>query len=77
MITAVEMPGIQAAIDAESSDWLDQNHPQLYEAIANEVGLGRDPEQIYRFVLKATNGRNAGALADRCRQTARHLQREQ
>lgn len=76
MIT-VDMPDVEAAIDAESAEWLDTNLPMLYQAVAEEVGRGRTPEQIYRYVLRATNGRNAGALADRCRQTARHLQREQ
>lgn len=76
-MTTVDMPDVQAAIDQESAEWMATNLPMLYDALAEEVLRGRSPEQIYRYVLRATNGRNAGALADRCRQTARHLEREQ
>lgn len=72
----VEMPDIEAAIDAESFEWLDVNAPELALAVASEVKHGRTPEQIRRFVFQKTNGRNNGALADRCEQAARHLARQ-
>lgn len=73
MALHVDMPAIEAAIDAESFDWLDTAAPELARAVAEEVDRGRTPDQIRRFVLRKTNGREK--LADRCQQAARHLAR--
>ena len=69
---AVDMPDITAAIDAESLDWLADNAPALFNAVAAEVKHGRTPEQIRRHVLAAV-GLHRLALAVRCEQAARAM----
>lgn len=71
-----KMPALGAAIDEESYSFLETHAPGLLEAVAAEVAHGRTPEEIRRFVYQRTNGRNNGALADRCEQAARHLARQ-
>lgn len=68
----VDMPDIARAINEDSWEWLQDNHPALAKALAAEVGRGRTPAQIERFVLDNV-GPHRSALSDRCRQAAAYL----
>lgn len=72
MSATVDMAEIEAAIDAESADWLEEANRALYDAIVAGVRRGATPAQIRRFVMYRC-GREALAL--RCEQAARHLVR--
>mgnify|MGYP000932521697 CR=1 FL=1 len=72
MSTTVDMAEIEAAIDAESADWLEEANRALYDAVVAGVRRGATPAQIRRFVMYRC-GREALAL--RCEQAARHLVR--
>lgn len=72
MSATVDMAEIEAAIDAESADWLEEANRALYDAIVAGVRRGATPVQIRRFVMYRC-GREALAL--RCEQAARHLVR--
>lgn len=75
MTIMVDMPEIDAAIAAESWEWLQDNAGALATAVRSEVARGRTPEQIRRFVL-ARVGLHRLALAVRCEQAAAHLAAE-
>jgi hypothetical protein len=72
MSATVDMAEIEAAIDAESADWLEEANRALYDAIVTGVRRGATPAQIRRFVMYRC-GREALAL--RCEQAARHIVR--
>jgi len=61
---------IGSALDAISWDWLNDNHPQLAEAVEIEVARGATPEAIRRYVAQRTQRIE---LAMRCEQAANHL----
>jgi len=61
---------ITQALDADSYQWLADNHPDLSEAIEVEVGHGAAPEAIRRHVVDVTD---RVELARRCQQAARHV----
>jgi hypothetical protein len=65
-----ELAAIGHALNSISWEWLNDNHPELAEAIELEVGRGATPEQVRRFVVARTY-RNELAL--RCEQAARWL----
>lgn len=67
----VKMPTLQAALDQESYEWLATNAPKILEAVESELASGKNPEQIYLFVV-GQYGREE--LAQRLRQAARHVQ---
>lgn len=72
MTTRIDLDEIEAAIDAESAEWLEDANAVLYDAIVAGVRRGATPEQIRAFVLRRC-GREALAL--RCEQAARHIVR--
>ena len=59
------MAGIFAELDralqAESWDWLESNHPGLAEAVQKAVGRGAEPDAIKRRIIAMT-GREELAL---------------
>lgn len=61
---------IGSALDAISWEWLNDNHPQLAEAIEVEVARGATPDAIRRYVVRRTQRLE---LALRCEQAALHL----
>lgn len=61
---------IGSALDAISWEWLNDNHPQLAEAIETEVARGATPDVIRRYVVQRTQRIE---LALRCEQAALHL----
>lgn len=61
---------IGAALDAISWEWINDNHPELAEAIEIEVARGASPAAIRRFVMARTQRIE---LALRCEQAACHL----
>ncbi len=61
---------IGSALDAISWEWLNDNHPQLAEAIETEVARGATPDIIRRYVVQRTQRIE---LALRCEQAALHL----
>lgn len=67
---ASDMEVLGHALDAESWDWLETNHPNLADAIQAEVNRGADPATVYRFVIARTDRRE---LALRLEQAARWL----
>lgn len=68
----IDFPDLDAAMDAESWDWLWRNAEFYARAIQREVGRGRTPEQIrQRFSRRCGGLRNEMAL--RLEQAARHL----
>ena len=72
MSTTVDLSEVEAAIDQESANWLEEANSALYNAVAAGVRRGATPAQIRRFVMHRC-GREALAL--RCEQAARHLVR--
>jgi len=66
----VHLSIIGSALDAISWEWLNDNHPQLAEAIEIEVARGASPESIRRYVVQRTQRLE---LALRCEQAALHL----
>lgn len=67
-----EMPAIDAAIQAESWEWLSDNLPLLADAVQKEVARGASPDQVRQYVLRRV-GLGREALALRCSQAAAHL----
>ena len=61
---------IGSALDAISWEWLNDNYPQLAEAIETEVARGAAPDVIRRYVVQRTQRLE---LAMRCEQAAAHL----
>jgi hypothetical protein len=64
------MPALQAALDAESYEFMVEGYPELVEAVAAELRGGASPVAIGRFALRLTQ---RPALALRLEQAARHL----
>lgn len=73
MTLIIDMPEIDAAIAAESWEWLEDNNFQIARAVAKSVQRGRTPEQIKRHIAKRTS---RYSLALRCEQAAQHLVNE-
>ncbi len=69
---ANKLQGITRALDFISYEWLGDAHPQLLDAIEQEIGSGADPSAIRRHVMRLTDRLE---LALRCEQAARHLAR--
>ncbi len=64
-----------AALEHESWEWLETQHPQLAEALIRDVGLGATPEAMRRFVLSYA-GSERDLLAKRLELAVRYLKRE-
>lgn len=73
MTTLINFPDLDAAIDAESWQWLQEAAPAYADAVALEVKRGHQPSDIRQRVMRLTQ---RPALALRLEQAARHLQRE-
>lgn len=61
---------IGEALDEDSYQWLNDNRPDLAEAIEAAVGNGVTPIQVRRYVMARTERRE---LALRCEQAANFL----
>ena len=59
-------------LDAESWQWLVENHPSIADAVELSIARGATPEQIRGFVLRRC-GANRVEFARRCESAARHL----
>ena len=64
-----------AALEHESWEWLETQHPTLAEALIRDVGLGATPEAMRRFVLSYA-GSERDLLAKRLELAVRYLQRD-
>jgi len=64
------LSAIGSALDAISWEWLNDNHPQLAEAIETEVARGATPQMVRRYVVQRTERIE---LALRCEQAANFL----
>lgn len=63
---------LDAALEAESWEWLEANQPVLAEALQVEIGHGATAEQIKRRVVALTD---RWELARRCELAAKFLAR--
>lgn len=70
MSTTREYPALQAAFNAESWQYLQDEWPDMADALAVEVGRGATAADLRRFTLRHT-GRVQ--LAQRIEQAAAHL----
>lgn len=73
MTILIDFPSLDAAIDAESWQWLQEAAPVYADAVAAEVKRGHKPGDIRQRAMRLTQ---RPALALRLEQAARHLQRE-
>ena len=64
-----------AALEHESWEWLETQHPMLAEALIRDVGLGATPEAMRRFVLSYA-GSERDLLAKRLELAVRYLDRQ-
>lgn len=64
------LPRLEAAVNEESWEWLQDNLPGLAQAVQAEVASGASPEEIRRRMMRLT-GRPA--LVMRLFQAAAHL----
>jgi hypothetical protein len=73
MTTTIAYPDLDAAIDAESWQWLKDAAPAYADAVAAEVKRGHTAADIRQRFMRLTQ---RPALALRLEQAARHLQRQ-
>ena len=73
MSKTIDYPDLDAAIDAESWQWLQDAAPGYADAIAAEVRRGHAPGDIRQRFMRLTQ---RPALALRLEQAARHLRRQ-
>ena len=74
MTTMIDFPDLDAAIDAEAWQWLQETAPVYADAITAEVKRGHAPGDIRQRFMRLTQ---RPALALRLEQAARHLAREE
>ena len=67
-----QMTKLQQALDESAWMHLAQERPELAQAIEAELSAGASPEDVQRFVMKATG---QPRLAQQLEQAARHLAR--
>ena len=72
MSKTIDFPDLDAAIDAEAWQWLQETAPVYADAITAEVKPGAWPRDIRQRFMRLTQ---RPALALRLEQAARHLQR--
>ena len=65
---------LDAAIDAESYQWLEVSAPGLATAVSVAIEQGMTPREI-RFYVGRKVGPDRQSLALRCEQAARHMER--
>lgn len=63
---------LDQALDAESWDWLNENLPNVAEAVQSAVTKGASPEDVRRRVMRQVQRYE---LAQRCEAAARWLAR--
>ena len=68
-----DCPDLDAAIDAEAWQWLQEAAPVYADAVALEVKRGHAPGDIRQRFMRLTQRH---ALALRLEQAARHLRRQ-
>ena len=73
MTTTIAYPDLDAAIDAESWQWLKDAAPAYADAVAAEVKRRHTAADIRQRFMRLTQ---RPALALRLEQAARHLQRQ-
>ena len=73
MTTTIAYPDLDAAIDAEAWQWLQETAPVYADAITAEVKRGHTAADIRQRFMRLTQ---RPALALRLEQAARHLQRQ-
>jgi hypothetical protein len=73
MTTTIDFPDLDAAIDAESWEWLQNDSPIMADALESEVKRGHQPDEIRQRSMRLTQ---RPALALRLEQAARHLRRQ-
>jgi hypothetical protein len=73
MTTTIDFPDLDAAIDAEAWQWLQETAPVYADAITAEVKRGHEPGDIRQRFMRLTQ---RPALALRLEQAARHLRRQ-
>lgn len=61
---------LDAAVDADSWDWLSENHPRLATGVITALKCNQSPADIKRRMIVRTQRHE---LALRCEQAARHL----
>ena len=73
MSKTIDFPDLDAAIDAEAWQWLQETAPVYADAITAEVKRGHTAADIRQRFMRLTQ---RPALALRLEQAARHLQRQ-
>ena len=73
MSKTIDFPDLDAAIDAEAWQWLQEAAPVYADAVALEVKRGHAPGDIRQRFMRLTQRH---ALALRLEQAARHLRRQ-
>lgn len=73
MTTTIDFPDLDAQIDREAWEYLQDNAAGYADAVAAEVRRGHTPGDIRQRFMRLTQ---RPALALRLEQAARHLQRE-
>ena len=73
MTTTIDFPDLDAAIDAEAWQWLQETAPVYADAVTAEVKRGHAPGDIRQRFMRLTQ---RPALALRLEQAARHLRRQ-
>ena len=74
MSKTIDFPDLDAAIDAEAWQWLQETAPVYADAITAEVKRGHTAADIRQRFMRLTQ---RPALALRLEQAARHLAREE
>ena len=69
----IDFPDLDAAIDAEAWQWLQETAPVYADAVTAEVKRGHAPADIRQRFMRLTQ---RPALALRLEQAARHVQRQ-
>ena len=54
MARVKRMQTLRDALDAESLEWLNDNKPQLVDALEVEIANGATPQEIKRLVIRHT-----------------------
>jgi hypothetical protein len=67
-----DMPAVEAAINEDSWNYLQDAWPEMAAAVAKEVQRGVQPDEIRRYVLRKV-GEQRSPIALRCAQAAAHL----
>lgn len=67
-----DLSGVSEVLDLRSYEWLGDEDPELLREIEAATLAGARPSEIRRHVLAETSRR---AIALRCQQAARHVQR--